>query len=90
MNTPDSKEFARQVLYHLSAIGAEVEENKLLLCDILAQIKSLPVEQVRNHYKEVTDERAGNLYKQSCAEAKLDPPTEEDLPDQAPEANPRG
>ena len=75
MSQPDAKEYARQILHHLAAIGAEVEENKLLLCDLLAEVKRIPVEQVRQHYAEVTRQRTDALYLMSCDEAKIAPPS---------------
>ena len=93
MSKPDSAEFARQMLHHLAAISADVEENKLLLCDLLAEVKRLPVDQVRNHYAKLTAERSDKLYLMSCDEAKIDPPSDDPpddpLPPPALEVNPR-
>jgi hypothetical protein len=95
MSKPDSAEFARQVLYHLAAIGAEVEANNLLLAELVAEIKRLPADQVRSHFAEWKQKRIDHLYQTSCAEAKIDPPSDDPPNDPPPPpfpnrgANPR-
>jgi hypothetical protein len=84
---PDANEFARTVLFNLAALTAEVHELKCLLADAVAEIKRLPVEQVRNQYSERAAEHADELYRQYLEDAKI--PVPED-PDPGPEEDQRG
>ena len=93
MSQPDSHEFARQMLYHMAALTAELEETKLLLCDALSKITNRPAEEIRSHYKDHVQQRTDHLYFSSLRAAKIDVPGETGPPDDPPfpgrEADPR-
>lgn len=81
MSQPDTNEFARQVLLHLASNSAQIEELKLLVCDVLAEVTSLPVEQIQDRYTKAAVQRASQLYEESLQAAKIADP---DVPGENP------
>jgi hypothetical protein len=80
MKKPDTEEFARQVLYHLAALSAEVHENKLLLAQIIGHLTRRPPAEFLNQWKEELEQMTDRLYERSLEAAKIDPPTEDPPP----------
>lgn len=78
---PDPTEFAREVLYHLAALSAEVREVKYLLCDEMADSRKIPPEQVRERYAEFVTRLTGKLYDDSKEAARIPPADGPTIPD---------
>lgn len=70
----DLGEFVRQVLYHLSALGAEAKALRAMQAETIAHLKGIPVQQVQDHYREFVSAETDRLYRDSCDAAKIPPP----------------
>jgi hypothetical protein len=73
MTKANPDEFARQVLHSLAALGAEVEINRRLLCDVLAHLGQKPAEEIHLRYVKEAMKQTDESYLESCAEVNLDP-----------------
>ena len=70
---PDLNEYARTVLHTLAALSAEVYELKCLQAEVLAKLTSLPVEQIRHHYKDMVAKHTARLYEGYLEDTKIPP-----------------
>jgi hypothetical protein len=80
MAKPDAEEYARQVLYYVTALRSDIYEVKLLLCAVLAnQTKSSPKD-FENLCTARVEKMTDRLYRIALEQAKLDPPEEDQPP----------
>lgn len=82
MATPDAEEYARQVLYYVTALRSDVYEVKLLLCAVLANQTNRSPKEFESLCTARLEKMTDRLYRIALEQAKLDPPEppEEDPP----------
>jgi hypothetical protein len=71
MEKPDFAEFARNILWHLTWLRAEVQANRSLLAQVLANQTGRPAKEFEDLWAKEIEEHQKAMYLQALDEVKI-------------------